>query len=317
MQAEATDETAGMLNDLVVTASGTFTGKLLLGGGTHAISGGFTGYNVASNYIPRTAKQGGPLTMEMTLNWNDSPPDISGTVSGTNGGAWTANLRAELASKESSSAEYTAWVLPTNAPPGYGYMLMTNHAGAVTLSITLADGTSFSQAVPLSGAGDLPVFGNLYSGTGLLLGWIGLESGSPTGTLTWIKPASHSTALYTNGFTNQVTVQGSPWINPLPQTAAIDLPSGQLEIFGESLLTNLSFNVTVNNNNALVELADNPTNSLTGSINPKTGLLTIKFGNGAGKATTPAKGAALQNANKAAGFFLGKTNAGSILLQSD
>jgi hypothetical protein len=194
-------------------------------------------------------------------------------------------------------------------------MLMTNHAGSVTLSVTLADGASFSQTVPVSGAGDLPVYGNLYGGAGLLLGWIGLESGSPSGNLAWIKPASRSSALYTNGFTNLVSVQGSLWANPSPHTAAIDLPSGQLAISGESLLTNLIFNVTVSNNNALVKLPGSLTNSLTGSINPKTGLLTVKFGNGAGKATTAATAAVLQNTNKAAGFFLGKTNAGSIFLQ--
>jgi hypothetical protein len=72
-------------------------------------------------------------------------------------------------------------------------------------------------------------------------------------------------------------VQGSSWTNPLPHTAAIDLPSGQLAISGGSLLTNLTFNVMVSNNNALVKLPGGSTNSLTGSINPKTGLLTITF----------------------------------------
>ena len=71
----------------------------------------------------------------------------------------------------------------------------------------------------------------------------------------------------------------------------------------------------LSNNNDLVKLVGSPTNSLTGSINPKTGLLTITFGNGAGKATTAGTGAVLQNANTSAGYFLGKTNAGSILLQ--
>ena len=167
----------------------------------------------------------------------------------------------------------------------------------------------------MSGAGDLPVYGNLYGGKGLLLGWIGLQSGSPSGNLTWIKPASSSTARYTNGFTNLVAVQGSLWTNPLPHTAAMDLPSGQLDLAGGSLLTNLTFNVAVSNNNALVKLADVPTNSLTGSINPKTGLLTVTFGNGAGKSTTAGTGAARQNVTNAAGFFLGTTNAGSIILQ--
>jgi hypothetical protein len=315
VQTDVSEETAGMLSGLDVTASGTYTGKLLISGGTHAISGGFNVSGQASNHVQRTAKLGGPLTLEMTLNWNDSPPEITGTVSGTNGGAWVANLTNELAAKESGSAEYAALASPDGTPPGYSYILITNNAGAATLSVTLADGTSFSQAVPLSGNGDLPVYGNLYGGTGLIVGWLGLESGSPVGNLTWIKPASRFTALYTNGFTNLVAVQGSLWTNPLPRTAAIDLPSGQLDISGGSLLSPLSFNVAVSDNNALVKLPGSPTNSLSGSINPKTGLLTITFGNGAGKATTAGKGAVIQNVNSAAGFFLGKTNAGSILLQ--
>jgi hypothetical protein len=148
-----------------------------------------------------------------------------------------------------------------------------------------------------------------------LIGWIGLESGALAGNLTWIKEASRFTTLYTNGFTNMLSVQGSPWINQPPHTAAIDLRLGQLDVSGGSLLSPLSFSVAVSNNNALVKLPGSPTNSLTGSINPKTGLLTVTFGNGAGKATTSGTGAVLQNVTNAAGFFLGKTNAGSILLK--
>jgi len=314
MSAGVSEGTVGMVSSLDVTASGTYSGKLLIGDTTNAISGTFNVFGQASNYVQRTPKQGGPLTLHMTLNWNDSPQDIAGTVSGTNGSPWLANLTAELAANESNSAEYTALVLPAGTPPGYGYMLITNHAGAVTLSGVLADGTSFIQQVPLSGKGDLPVYGNLYGSTGLLLGWIGLESGSPTGNLAWIKQASHSSALYTNGFTNLVSVQGSPWTNPPPHTAALDLPLGQLEISGGSLLSPLSFNVAMSNNNTLVKLAGSPTNSLTGTNNPKTGLLTITFGNGSGKATTVGTGVILQNATNARGFFLGTTNAGGFFL---
>ncbi len=266
----------------------------------------------------RPPKQGGQLILKMALNWNDSPPNITGAVSGTNGGAWAASLTNELAARVAGSAEYTALLLPDGTPPGFGYLLITNHAGAVTLSGALADGTSFSQTVPLSGAGDVPIYGNLYSNTGLLLGWIGFESGSPAGTLSWVKPASgamgHSVGRYTNGFTNLVVVQGSPWTNTSPHSAAIDLPYGQLDISGGGLLSPLLFNVSVGNNNAVVKLSGVPTNSLAGSIDPKTGLLTITFGNGAGKSTITGTGAVLQNVTNAGGFFPGITNTGTILL---
>ena len=315
MQAGTSAETAGMLSGLDVTASGTYSGKLLIGGGTNYITGSFNASGQASNYVQRTATHGGPLTLEMRVNWNDSPLNIAGTISGTNGGPWMASLTNELAVSGASSAEYTALLLPNGTPTGYGYMLITNHSGTVTLSVTVANGTAFSQSVPLSGKGDLPVYGDLYGGAGLLIGWINLEGGSPTGNLTWIKPASRSAALYPNGFTNLVSVQGSLWTNPSPHTAAIDLPAGQLDISGGGLLSPLTFNVAVSNNNALVKLPGSPTNSLTGSINPKTGLLTVTFGDGIGRTTVVGHGAALQNTNVAAGFFLGKTTAGSILLQ--
>ena len=307
---------SGLLSGLAVTATGSYSGKLLIGDSTNAVSGSFNDSGMTTNSIARAAKQGGPLTLEMQVNWNTSPLTIGGTVSGTNGGDWVANLTAELASSGATSAEYTVLLSPVGPLAGYGYLLMTNHAGAVTLSAALADGTAFSQSVPVSGEGDLPVYGNLYGSTGLLIGWIGLESGLPAGNLTWIKEASHFSALYTNGFTNPVVAsQGSVWTNSLPHTAAIDLPSGKLEISGGGLLSPLTFNVAMSNNNTLVKLAGSPTNSLTGTNNPKTGLLTITFGNGAGKATTTGTGAVLQNATSAGGFFLGKTNAGSILLQ--
>jgi subtilase family serine protease len=313
MQPEVTEQTAGMISGLVVTASGTYSGRLLISGSTNAFAGNFNVSNEASNYLAHTPKKVGPITLQMALDLSSSPTTIIGAVSGNNGAPWMANLTNELAIKGAGSAEYTA-LLSGGAPTGFGYLLITNHAGVVILRGALADGTPFSQSVPLCGFGDLPIYRSLYANTGLLLGWLGLESGAPSGTLAWIKQGSHS-ALYSGGFTNTVSVQGSAWTAPPAHTAVIDLPSGQLDVSGGNLQTNLPFIVAVSNNNAVVKLPDGPTNTLTGSINAKTGLLTITFGNGAGRATTTGFGAVLQNTKIAGGYFLGKTNAGSISLQ--
>jgi hypothetical protein len=302
-------QTSGMLSELDVTTSGTYSGKLLLAGSSTAISGNFNPSGQASNTVKRSAAQGGPFTLAMTLNWNESPPSITGTVSSDAAGGWIANLTNELALATSNSSAYTALMSP-GTPPGYGYILLTNHAGMVTLQGALADGTSFSQVVPLSSHGDLPVYAELYGGQGLLLGWLNLENGSPSGNLTWIKQGSRSGSLYADGFTNQVSVQGSPWVS----SGAITLPAGQLFLSGGGLPVNLSFKAALSHN-TLMSLPGGATNSLTGSINAKTGLMTIKFGNGNGQATTTGIGAFLQNTTNAGGFFLGKTNAGSILLQ--
>jgi hypothetical protein len=108
-------------------------------------------------------------------------------------------------------------MLTKGASSDYGCMLMTNCGSTLALSVRLADGTSFSQAVPLSATGDLPVYGNLYGGRGLLLGWIGLQSGSLSGNLAWIKPASRSAGVYANGFTNLISVRGSLGTSPSPK----------------------------------------------------------------------------------------------------
>jgi hypothetical protein len=285
----------------------------MIDGAGHGIAGKFDLSGLATNQIPRAASQGGPLTVEMSLNWNDSPLVISGSVSGTNAsGAWTAPLLAARATNILPGAAYTAVLSPApDTVAGYGYLLITNHAGNLLVSGALPDGAPLNQAARVSDTGALPVYANLYGGTGLLLGWIDLSEGAPSGELTWLRTASRSSG----GFTNLLTVQGALWTAPPPHTAAVDLASGQLNIVGGNLAESLTYNVTVNSNNALVKLAGAATNSLTGSINPKTGLLTITFGNGAGRAVTVGRAVFLQNTSNAAGFFLSKTNPGAILLQ--
>jgi hypothetical protein len=92
---------------------------------------------------------------------------------------------------------------------------------------------------------------------------------------------------------------------------------GLLQISGGSLADPLSFLVAVNSKNTLTKLPSSPsTNSLTGTITPKTGLLTVTFGNGKGKATTTGTGVVSQDSTVAEGAFLGTTNSGSIKLQA-
>jgi uncharacterized repeat protein (TIGR03803 family) len=309
--------TSGMLYNLVLQKTGAFSGKLLTIG---------TNYPFATNFDAsgRADFSAGPLQVGLTLD--TGIPQITGTV--TNSSGTTASLIADLASNVLPSAGYTILFSPTtnvssNSPPGDGYALVTNHEGVVTLSGALADGTRYNQTVPVSRAGGVPVYASLYTrntntGRGLLLGWINLtnlQAAAPTNALTWIKQKQlyHSPALYTNGFTNILSIQGAIWTAPPAETPAISLTNGQLVISNTGLFLNFT-NVVVSDNK-LTDLGGLPTNSLTGTINPKTGLLTLTFGNGKGRATDDAFGAILQDTTNAGGFFLTLTNAGSIYLQ--
>jgi len=302
---------SGLLQSLTLSSNGVYSGKLYIGGTNYSINGNFDFSGNATNQITRKSNLG-PLTLGMNLNWNTSPPEITGTVRGTNGGAWTASLLAELAANNLPSAEYTLLLPPgTNSPPGDGYALITNNAGAAVVTGALADGAAWSESVGISQTGALAIYAAPYTNGGLLLGRLLLTNGVPEGNLTWIRPADAS-GLFTRSFTNVIPVQSALWTNPPPATPVLPTASGQLTISNAS--ASLTFYVTVSASNTLIQLGG-ATNSLTGSINPKTGLLNITLGKG-NKAATGA-GAFLQTANSAAGFLVTSTNAGLITMQTN
>ena len=309
-------ESSGLLQNLTVGTNVAYTGKLLVGGASYSVSGSFDPSGNATNQIPLASGLGN-LTLGMQLNWNSTPPQIIGTVQGTNGGAWMASLLAELAASNQLSAQYTLLLLSgTNFPTGDGYVLLTNHAGAATVTGALADGAAFSESVAISETGALPVYATPYNTNGgLLLGRLVMSNGVPEGDLTWIRPAA-TNGLFTNSFTNVLQVQSELWINPPTNTPAVILTNGQLVISNAGAGVLLTFTNVAVSNNVLVELggAGNPANSLTGSINPANGSLTVTFGNGNGTNTTTGAGVMLQNNNTGGGYFVTTTNAGAISL---
>jgi uncharacterized repeat protein (TIGR03803 family) len=327
-----TEETSGMIANLSLNPKGTYSYTLLLAGSVYRNLGGtfsrLTG--MATNVVTRPASSGGNVKVYLALQWDNYPPhQITGAVvgtntvviAGTNSAGWASSnltLYASLTNNPGSGA-YTMLVLPGNndTPPGYGYALLTNHAGSVTILGALADGASLpSQNVPIGENNEIPVYDNLYSGSGLLSGWISLTNldGTQLRSLTWLKKALRAPAIYTNGFTNMITVLGSPWTNPPPKTAAVDVPEGQMFIWGGGPAQELMFMVGVSSNNTLIKLTNSPaTNSLSGAITPKTGLLNVTIGAG-GKTPITGAGAVLQTTHSAGGFFVTKTNAGSISL---
>ena len=234
----------------------------------------------------------------MALDWTSG--QINGTVSGA---GWSSALYAEAASKTAGSGDYTLLLEPesTNAIVGDGYLLLTNHLSDAVFSGALGDGSSISVSSKIGRLGDVPLFQNLYGNAGLVLGWLTFSNGTlEASPLTWVKASE-------TGFTNSLSVVASGWTNP----PANLLTDGVLVISGDGLdLTNI---VSIEGDK-IIQQPGSVTNSLAGTINPRTGLMTITFGNGAGKATTTAHGVFLEGSGSAGGYFLIKTNAGGFSL---
>jgi hypothetical protein len=311
-----TDQTAGMLKSLMVNRLGNYTGVLWINGASHALSGKFNVFGQATNVIHRSSSQGGPLDVELNLlTMSNAPAELVGTISGTNGETpWMAPLIADQAASMTNSARYTLTIGPdTNSPAsnsvpiGDGYALLSDHQGTVMITGGLADGTTFSQSVPASAEKEVPVYAHLYGGKGLVLGWINLGT-NDTGPLYWIYPGKSGT-LFTNAFTNINPVALSPWSNNPPTNM---LPTS-LQLVdmteGAAPQTN-TYVLTISNNYQLGAVSGS--NELSGSINPKTGQLTLSIGSG--ESMINGHGAVLLNSTNGGGYFSTNTVSGAILL---
>ncbi len=163
-----------------------------------------------------------------------------------------------------------------------------------------------------SKAGEAPLYVTSFNGQELLQGWINFSTGSPVGTLTWIKQANVD-AIYPAGFTcRDIAVTGSPWVAPAFGTPAVPVTGGTLTVTGTPAGT-LTYvvNGTTANGNCLQVISSNAPVALLASVNPHTGKLTLKIGK---QTRIIASSAVLQNTTTSQGSFIQGTQAGTFTL---
>ena len=190
-----------------------------------------------------------------------------------------------------------------NHPGGDGYGSLTLGAnGVVNVIGYLADNTSFSQSTYVSTNflntnGIWPFYAPLYSGKGIVIGWV--TNTSPTnfeGAVAWSKPAKTG-AYYTNAFVFLTNSSSASFIPPANGTHY------QIAFGGASLTNGLTNTLTVATTGQFTVDAGQ-TNKLALTLNLKSGVLTGSFSYPTAKITHNLYGAFANPSQGGSGYFL-------------
>ncbi len=296
--------------------SGSYSGKVKLGGGNYSISGKINFQCQATNLIKRG-------TNILTLVFQaDQAGHLYGQLAQD---SWIAPLeanRAAVYSKTnlaSQAGQYTL-VLPglpgsTVLPEGSGYATVkVSPNGVTTLAGTLADGSKISQGFAISEAGLWPVYFSLDAGKGLLLSWQAFRAGADSdfdGWMAWIKPTNSAARFYPGGFDFERSLSGQAYVPPSGTNTVLNYTSYiQLAFGGGNLSENFADAIALGASSRVSNLSSN---KLMVKFTPATGLF-------AGSVTDPVAnkswnfgGAILQKDNIGYGFLAG-TNLNSVVV---
>jgi hypothetical protein len=196
-------------------------------------------------------------------------------------------------------------------PMGNGYgTVKVDGNGMARFAGVLADGTKVSQSTTISSGGELPFYASLYSGKGLVTGWLTFSNQAAsdlTGAVSWIKSAGASGALYSAGFTNEFSAVGSAYTAPTTGNQVLSFTDGNVITRGGDLGAGFT--------NAVV------LNSAQGSGNGVEMKLSLPTGTFSGKTTDAGTGqtysfggVVLQKMNAGYGFLLGSTESSQVFL---
>jgi uncharacterized repeat protein (TIGR03803 family) len=241
---------------LVVSATGSFTGKLTLGSVLSAFKGQFDATGNATNTVVR--KNLNTLQLILQLSEAGGTNQVIGTVS--DDVSFTSQLLADLGGFGKNfrcpfAGKFTFVVPPVDPtdptlPQGYGYGTLTvSRTGKGSLRGVLGDGTKISGTAPVSLIGTWPFYDLLYSKKGFSLGRIAF-----TGTnvidaaLDWQKPPVTSDRFYSGGFTTLVSLAGAAYLKPNSSTNSAGLSvagTNVVTLGGGNLVSNLVATVVV------------------------------------------------------------------------
>lgn len=315
----ASHQNSGFIN-VTTGADRKFSGKLQVGGGTYSLSGQLDATGQATANISRRNQS--PLTVQLEMRGSDW---LIGTVSNED---WTADIIADRAvfnaktSPAPLSGRYTLLIAGTNnggatLPQGNGYgTLSISKAGVTSFTGSLADGTRVSQSVPVSQAGQWPLYASLYDGQGSLLGWITIgETSELGGDIAWTRPTTLN-SRYPSGFAWITEMIGARYNVPTKGFNVFESTNSSLVLTldGGGLSPGITNSFTLDGRNHVKQ----PTlaKRLSLAFNPSTGLFTGSQAIPGMRQTLSFKGAIVQGQVLGGGYFLGTDQSGGVWMQT-
>lgn len=301
-----------------VSRSQAFSARLVLGRSVYPISGKFDQEGKAT-----VTKRVGVSQMEVQLALDLAGGEqLRGKVL-VNG--MTADLIADKLVHNSRTAKapqagiYTFTFRSPSASVGVSPLgdgiaaVKVDHAGIVTLSGKMADGTAISQKTAISRNGTWPLYVPLFGGKGMVLSWIRFaedEDADAAGQIIWLKKAGASVSTYRNGFTNELAGAGVRYTPPAARQMILPMSGGQLVLSGAGLGSSVTNSFTLTTSNTVRP----GTPGLAVSISPSTGTFRGSARNPSTGRPVTFQGVLNRQGGVGSGFFLQNNQSGHVFL---
>jgi uncharacterized repeat protein (TIGR03803 family) len=308
---------------LTLNGRGAFSGYVQLGVMRNALAGRFDTDGNAEVIVAR--RNLNAVTIDLHLVSTEFASVIHGTVSD---GVWIAPLFAyraifnAITNPAPYAGRYTL-VIPgqpgsTNVPAGDSYGTVTiNLAGQIRFSGSLSDNTKISQGMIISKDGYWPFYIPLYGSHGLTSGmlWIGSTNSAPaaiTGNVTWYKPEVPTAKYYPAGFRFSSDVIGPRYVMPASGVPILDPGTNATVTFsGGDLEADIINSIALDAKSRVTNNGGNPMSLIFSLTN---GVFQGSVTDTNSSQQFPFRGVVLQNENNAAGYFLGPTQSGEVLI---
>jgi hypothetical protein len=310
----AKNGTSGHIS-LSLNARKAYSGKLSLGKKIYSFSGTVddTGYGSKS-----VAGAGVTLQLQLDLTTGERLGGIVRFSNGVEAGI-IADKRIYSRQSPCPKAGYYTMVIPSvqdagtaGEPVGAGYAtLRVDVNGVVKWTGALADGTKLTGKTALGRPGVWPLYSGLYSGRGLLLGWIEFEEEETSdlaGDILWVRPANLS-RVYPAGFAAEVTAVGSRYTAPARNQKVLALEDGLVSFGGENLQAPLSIDVKLLANN---QVRAESSAHLSFTISQSTGVFRGNVQDPVSRRVIPYSGVIHQKAGTGRGYFLKDNQSGVV-----